>query len=113
MQRGESVPSDPRKALSRCLDQEEAGQAGTAVTLKLAQPLHMPQEAIPAQVCLRACTSCPGILASPAWSSWGSGHCSPPTLKPSLVLFSPSSRVSQTLALAKTLSIATVCQTLG
>lgn len=45
MQRRESVTSDPRKALSRCLGQEEGGQAGTTVTLKLAQPLHMPQEA--------------------------------------------------------------------
>lgn len=73
MQRGESVPSDPRKALSRCLDEEEAGQAGTAVTLKLAQPLHMPQEATPPCVCLRARTPCPGILASPAWGSWDLG----------------------------------------
>lgn len=46
----------------------------------------------------------------------GSGHCSPPSFKPSLVLFSPSSRGSQTLALAKTLSTTTtttVCQALG
>lgn len=49
--REESVTSDPRKALSRCLGQEKAGQAGTAVTLKLAQPLHMPQEAA-ASTCL-------------------------------------------------------------
>lgn len=88
MQRGESVVSDPRKALSRCLGQEEAGQAGTAVTLKLAQPpapapgghcLHMPASAP---------TPCSGILASPAWSSWGSGHCSPQPLNPHWSVFS-------------------------
>lgn len=61
MQRGESVTSDPRKALSRCLGQEEAGQAGTAVTLKLAQPLHMPQEAT-ASTCLpQLGIPCPGV----------------------------------------------------
>lgn len=66
MQRGESVTSDPRKALSRCLGQEKSGQAGTAVTLKLAQPLHMPQEAAPStcrlpELCMCTLSWHPGL----------------------------------------------------
>jgi hypothetical protein len=66
MQRRESVTSDPRKVLSRCLGREEGGQAGTEVTLKLAQPLHMPQEA-PACTPLVSSALCVHPILAPQW----------------------------------------------
>lgn len=86
--REESVTSDPRKALSRCLGQEKAGQAGTAVTLKLAQPLHMPQEAT-ASTCLPQLCTCtlswhPSVTCLEQLGTWG---LLPSALKPSLACF--------------------------
>lgn len=86
MQRRESVTSDPRKALSRCLAWagKRVGKQAE-VTLKLAQPLHMSQEACVCPVLASQC-HLPEAAGDLGWGR--RGGCSPQPLKAHWPVFS-------------------------